>query len=160
MSWMLNWNRIRGFLCDVKPTVYCMAWSYLSRDTLRLRTPPVGFYCLFLLIQAATQLTLEDCVTLGGASPELLPPFFVIINLLPCSKRASVFCAPPLVSVPLMFLEQDACVNVFPGFLCKPLMKLAGILHQFGYLAAVSIWLLRKCKSSSWPALPFPLVPC
>lgn len=89
---------------------------------------------------------------------------FVLFHdyLSPCSKRARTFCASPvsedtwpIASMLLTFLEQSTFVNVFLCYQCKSLlvMKLAASLHQFRYLAAFCIWLLRKCRSSSWPAL-------
>lgn len=66
----------------------------------------------------------------------------------PILKQASVFCASPLASMALRFLEESSCVNVCWGCHYKSMVK----------LAAFCDWLLRKCKSSSWPALPFSLL--
>lgn len=150
------------FLCDFRQCNKLWALSYSSRNALQLRSPCAFFFPFFFCFvdPAATQLNFGRLCNFLGGLTRTHSTLFVIINLLPCSKRASVFCASPLASMPLTFLEQNTCVNAFLGCRCKWVMKPAASLHHFRYLAAFCIWLLRKRKSSSWPALPFPLLPC
>lgn len=57
-----------------------------------------------------------------------------------------VFCASPLASMPLTFLGQGTCVDVFLGCQRKSVMELAASLHHFRYLAAFCIWILSKMQ--------------
>lgn len=140
------------FLCDLKPTVYRVAWSRSSRNILQLRSPYAFFIAFYCWSRCRPALFGRLCHLFGwnesGQSP----------NLLPYSNRRSVFCVSPLASMALRFLEENACVNVFLALTVNWWWSWLQACICSGNSAAFCDWLLRKCKSSSWPALPFPLL--